>query len=84
MLLILARQLDELCDELAVPIIMEKVAKEEPNPRLRLLFVEAFGKVPSYEANQALCYFAIEDPAVEVRERALRCSVSRILTNPYQ
>ena len=67
----LARQLDEFCDELAVPIIMEKVAKEEPNPRLRLLFVEAFGKVPSYEANQALCYFAIEDPAVEVRERAL-------------
>ena len=67
----LTRKLDEFCDAIAVPIIMEKAAKDESNPRIRELFVEAFGKVPTYQANQALCYFAIEDPDVQVRERAL-------------
>ena len=67
----LARQLDEFCDEIAVPIIMEKVYKTNLNAALRLMIVESFGKVPTFQANQSLCYFAIEDPEVEIRERAL-------------
>jgi hypothetical protein len=67
----LSQQLFSFCDEMAVPIIFNQEAKDERNPDLRLIYVEAFGRVPSFAANQALCYFAIEDVDAAVRERAL-------------
>lgn len=67
----LAQPLYDFCDEIGLPIILHKEAKNEKNRRLRLLYVEAFGKVASFQANQALCFFAIQDTDIEVRERAL-------------
>ncbi len=67
----LEAELFAICDEVGLPIILDLEAKSEKNPALRLMYVEAFGRVPTFRANQALCYFAIEDPDAAVRERAL-------------
>jgi hypothetical protein len=67
-----AQQLFAICtDELTAEIIMDQEAKTEKNPDVRLMYVEAFGRVPSYKVNNYLCYFAIEDPVAAIRERAL-------------
>lgn len=67
----LIHQLFELCDAAAVPVILDQQAKTEKNPKIRLLYVEAFGRVPSPAAQRALCFFAIEDPEIDIRDRAL-------------
>ncbi len=50
---------------------MDKAARDETDRAMKLLYIEAFGRVPSFGANQALCHFAIVDPDKDVRERAL-------------
>jgi len=67
----LEAELFVICDEVGLPIVLNLEAKSENSPALRLMYVEAFGRVPTFRANQALCYFAIEDPDAAVRERAL-------------
>ena len=56
----LANELFSFCDALAVPMVF-KAAKEENNPEVRALYVEAFGKLSSSGAAQALVFFSVED-----------------------
>ena len=63
-------ELFSFCDAAAVPIIFS-AAKKEKNPKIRSLYVEAFGRVPHQVAMNALCVFAIEEEVVATRERAL-------------
>jgi hypothetical protein len=67
----MTNKLMSFCDDIAVPIIMEKEAKEEKDETMLLIYIEAFGAVPSYRANEALCYFAVQGIFPSVRERAL-------------
>ena len=60
-----------ICDEEAIPILFKEHAKEESDPQLRMIYLEAFGRVPSRASMVALCYFAIQDPEIANRERAL-------------
>ena len=64
------QELFGICDAYSVVLIFED-AREESNPTLRALYVEAFGRVPTSVAMKALCYFAVEEPAVDIRDRAL-------------
>ena len=67
----MTNRLMSFCDEIAVPIIMDKEAKDEEDETMLLIYIEAFGKVASYRANEALCYFAVQGIFPSVRERAL-------------
>lgn len=58
-----------ICDQVAVPFLFEE-AKEEKDLRIQAMFVEAFGRVPSYAAMEALIYFSIEGRA-PISDRAL-------------
>ncbi len=66
----LANDLYAFCDGAAVPFIFND-AKRDRSGRFRSLFIEAFGKVPTNAATQALVYFSVEDPVQQNRERAL-------------
>lgn len=63
-------ELFRICDADAVVIFFEE-AKDEQNATLRGFYIEAFGRVPTYIALRALCFFAVEDASLANRERAL-------------
>lgn len=52
-------------------LIMKDEAIKERDPALRLAFVEAFGKINTYQAMSTLGYFAVEEPVEKIRDRAL-------------
>jgi hypothetical protein len=66
----LRSELFRICDATAVPIIFDAL-KEEPNPALRALYIDAIGRVPSQVALNALCVVAVEDSVAGNREKAL-------------
>ncbi|MEM7453859.1 MAG: hypothetical protein AAF456_05830 [Planctomycetota bacterium] len=67
---LMTEQLFAIVDETMIPAVYEK-AKEEPNLRLRMLLVDAIGRVPGVTAANSLVHFAVRDPARSIRERAL-------------
>ena len=67
---ILQQELMNIADPYTVVPIFEE-AKDERNERLRLLYVDAIGKVDSGIAIDALIFFAIRDPSRSVRDRSL-------------
>lgn len=66
----LQRQLIEFCDALAVDIVF-KGAQKETDPAIRLMCVEAIGRVSSEQALGSLVALAVTDPNVDVREHAV-------------
>ena len=62
----LAKELFSLCDEMAIPFIFKEVQYEK-NPKLRGLYIEAFGRVPCSAATQALVFYSVEDPTYSDR-----------------
>ena len=60
-------ELFRFCDQHSIGFLFEE-AKEEKDARVQRMFVEAFGKVQSYAAMEALLFFAIQgDPALADR-----------------
>lgn len=55
----LQNELFRFCDEYAIRFLLDE-AKEEKDPRVLKMYVEAFGKVSTYAAMESLIYFAIE------------------------
>ncbi len=66
----LQNELFQFCDAYAIPFLFEE-AKEEKDPRVRMMFVEAFGRVSTYAAMEALAYFSVEGVPSAVADRAL-------------
>lgn len=58
---VLAKQLFSFVDAPAVTLVF-KEAKKEANSEVRRLYIEAFGRVGTGAAAQALVYFSVEDP----------------------
>ncbi len=58
--------IDEITDPAAVKGLV-RAMKSNANPNVRLLFVSALARIGTPEAEQALAFFAIEDPIEEVR-----------------
>lgn len=67
-------ELFRFCDEHSVPFLFEDAKKLDPanreDARIQMMFVEAFGKVPSYSAMEALIYFSVQGQS-QIADRAL-------------
>ena len=64
----LSKELFTICDALAVPTLFEE-SKKVSDPAIAAIYIEAFGKVASSGAAQALVYFSVEGGVN--RDRAL-------------
>ena len=64
----LSQELFAICDALSVPLLFEE-AKKVTDPEIAAIYIEAFGKVQSGGAAQALVYFSVEGGVN--RDRAL-------------
>jgi len=65
----LENELFAICDAAAVQVIFEE-SKRESSPEIQALYIEAFGKVPTGGAAQALVYFSVQGVGAN-RDRAL-------------
>ena len=66
----LSQELFTICDALSVPTLFEE-AKKVTDPAIAAIYIEAFGKVASSGAAQALVYFSVEGAVGANRDRAL-------------
>lgn len=66
----LRAELFRICDATSIPFIYQTAVKER-NPKIRSLYLEAIGRIPTDVALKALCQRAVEDDSVGIREQAL-------------
>jgi hypothetical protein len=63
-----------VADELTASILLKKLMDADEAKKVlpqRRVFMEVFGKVPSPDSVLALAYLTVQDPDVNIRERAL-------------
>ncbi len=67
----LEKSLFEFCDEFAIRLVEKAAKRENDDPAIRSLMLGGIGRVETREAMRILVAFAMNDPHVDVRERAL-------------